>query len=104
MLNYKFKYLTKAEVIDALKNGIESEHFRARLTYPGGYDNRERVTVEMIRPFEISRNDWGENASDLLYKALTEELNRLHYDVEAVNSEIAWYAIDREYKWRRAAQ
>jgi len=98
MFRYRFHHKTKREVIDALRHGIKTQHFKATIRYPDGFDGNEKVTVEMIASADYTSNwDYDMRATRELYDDLTSELLDLRDKVDEILSEITCWMIERGY-------
>lgn len=98
MFRYRFHYKTKREVIDALRNGVKTQHFRAKIRYPEGFEHSEKITIEMINPADFrSEWDYGVRATRDMYDDLTDELLDLRDKVDEVLSEITLWMVERNF-------
>ena len=72
----KVGWLGAKDFYKQLKCGIETEHFKALVTWPDGYDAPERIEVTMAKPFTFtSDEEHGIQAALEIRDALREELD-----------------------------
>ena len=64
-------FLQSKEVLDMMRKGIETEHFRARVSWPNGFDNPPTVNVTMNHA-EFGRH-LDSTAADVMEEVLTSE-------------------------------
>lgn len=103
MFRYRFHYKSVLQVKDALRHGVRTQHFKATIRWPGGFDEPETVTVEMIAPVtEVSDPDYGERASKMMYENMADELLDLREMVQDIVDEIGLFALQRKLE-RRAS-
>lgn len=92
-----FCWMTKREVLDSLRKGIETEHFRARVSWPQGFNGGAKLTVE-TRPVKaefVGTYEFGEHAPDMMYEALTDELQAIKIKADKLIFEVECYASER---------
>lgn len=88
------RMLYNRQVLDQLRRGVETEHFRARVTWPQGFDGMPKVTVSMNHT-EFCADEWG-SAEDNMHETLTDELNELYRQVSALTHTLSIFSLDRE--------
>jgi hypothetical protein len=90
----KICFKQSREVIDMMRNGISTEHFSAKVTWPYGFDSEPIVTVSM-RDAEFEADNFYQ-ADDVLEDALTSEIKSIKNGVHSLLQEIGIFAADRD--------
>lgn len=104
MFKYKTDYRSKRFVLEALKNGVKTDHFKATITYPDGFDSPEKVTISLIKNFELaSIPEYGFDAARELRDLIDNEALELKEKVDEITHEIGLFAMFRKYEIRRRA-
>ena len=88
------RFLYNRDVLDMLRKGISTEHFRARVSWPLGFDGDPKIIVTMNYT-EFYPDEWG-GAEDNMHETLTDELNDLYGRVHDLIHTIGIFSIDRE--------
>lgn len=95
----RISFLHSNQVLEMLRKGIETDHFRARVSWPEGFDNAPRVKVSMLNCEFVGggiNSDDNYDANDEMYDTLKSELDDLHERVDSLIHEINIFAIDRD--------
>ena len=76
------------DALQLLRQGVRTEHFTARVTWPNGWTGPEHVALQMS-PFPVF-SDWetGENAADRICNILQEEGRTLEREIRRMVSEV----------------
>ena len=91
----KVGWMSVEDFCRGMNFGVETEHFKARVTWPNGYDSPERVEVTMVQPFAFtSDEEHGIRARDVIHDKLNEELDDLKRMTE--NLTIAVYCYNKK--------
>lgn len=102
MFKYKTDYKSKRDVLDALKNGVRTDHLKATISYPDGFDSPEKITISMLKDFELtSVPEGGFNAARELRDIIDSEALELKEKIDEITHEIGLFTIFREYEMRR---
>lgn len=100
----KIGWMTVREAVDQLKNGFETEHFKARVSWPHGFDCNYKLEITMKNPASmLSDYDYGIKASTELYSALESELDDLRHMADNLIFSIGCYEMHRDQNIRQAS-
>lgn len=81
-------------VLSMLKNGIETEHFTAKVIWPFGFDGEPKVSVSM-KPDVFEADNFNE-ADAVMKETLSDELRDLSDGVHDLILEIGIFSSDRD--------
>ena len=98
----KIGWMTVREAVDQLKNGFETEHFKARVSWPLGFDCNYKLEITMKSPASMLNDyNYGFKASALLYESLESELDDLRHMADNLIFSIGCYEMRRNQNIRR---
>ena len=95
----RISFLYSDKVLEMLRKGIETEHFRARVSWPNGFDNAPKIKIGMSYCEFVGggiNSDDLNDANDIMYETLKGELDYLQDRISALIHEIGVFAIDRD--------